>query len=139
MNRTLAISAANRIAELPRLAGAVGAFLAAARVPGESVETVRLVLDELFSNVVRWAYDDDGKHVIEVRVAVEPEGVRVTIEDDGRAFDPLSAPTPDVRVPPSCRHEGGLGIHLVRTLTDPMTYRRVGGRNVVEAVVAAAK
>ena len=131
MSCTLAISAANQLAELPRVAGEVDAWLVGAGLPHDTIDTVHLVLDELLSNVVRWAYDDGEVHTIEVGVALEPDGLLMTIEDDGRAFDPLAAPAPDLQAPPDRRPEGGLGIHFVRTLADRVDYRRVDGRNVV--------
>jgi anti-sigma regulatory factor (Ser/Thr protein kinase) len=139
MSRTLAVSAANRLAELPRVAGAMDDFLVESGLPPETVEAAHLVLDELFSNVVRWAYEEGAEREILVRVAAGPQCVRLAIEDDGRAFDPLSAPLPDFQGPPSCRPEGGLGIYLVRALAERVTYRRVAGRNVVEAVIAAGR
>ncbi len=53
------------------------------------------------------------------------------IADDGRAFDPLQAPVPDIGASLQDRAIGGLGIYLVRKTMDGVTYRRQDGRNVV--------
>ena len=55
----------------------------------------------------------------------------VTVSDDGVAFNPLAVPPPDTTLPLEERELGGLGIHLVRNLTDEATYGRLGGRNVI--------
>jgi len=56
------------------------------------------------------------------------------VEDDGKPFDPLQAPPPDLSLPLERRPIGGLGIHLIRNLMDEVSYARVGGRNVLKMV-----
>ncbi|MHB8973134.1 MAG: ATP-binding protein [Pirellulaceae bacterium] len=113
-------------------------FLDRHHVSCEVIDTLHLALDELVANVIRWGHDDGLEHPVRVQVSVDATWVRVVIEDDGRPFDPLSLPSPDVLLAPELRSEGGLGIHLVRTLVDEMRYERVGGRNVVEVKVKRA-
>ena len=49
--------------------------------------------------------------------------------DDGHAFNPLEAPPPDLSLPMEKRPIGGLGIHLLRELSDGITYERRNGTN----------
>ena len=51
--------------------------------------------------------------------------------DDGRDFDPLSVPAPDLGAPLPGRPVGGLGIPLVRRLMDEMRHERRRGRNLL--------
>src|ERR1700752_166387 len=55
-----------------------------------------LCLDELVTNLVRYAWADEGRAAHTVTVAVERAGseVEITVQDDGRAFDPTAAPLP---------------------------------------------
>jgi serine/threonine-protein kinase RsbW len=138
MRASLTLSLPNRLSELPRLAEAVNAFLHRQEVSCEVIDIVHLALDELVANVIRWGHDDGQEHSVRVQASVDATWVRVVIEDDGRPFNPLSIPPPDVLLAPEHRNEGGLGIHLVRTMADEMTYERVGGRNIVEVKVARA-
>jgi len=46
-------------------------------------------------------------------------------------FDPLAQPPADVSRPIEHRPVGGLGIHLLRELSEALDYRRDGGRNVL--------
>jgi anti-sigma regulatory factor (Ser/Thr protein kinase) len=47
------------------------------------------------------------------------------IEDDGHAFDPVrDAPEPDLSGDAAERPIGGLGLHMVRTMTQSMRYSR---------------
>lgn len=58
---------------------------------------------------------------------------RLVVEDDGIAFDPTrQARAPDLDSDLDDRAIGGLGVHMVRRLTDEQRYARVGGRNVME-------
>ena len=104
----------------------------------EVIGIVQLSLDELVANVIRWGCDDGREHQIQVTVSVDATRVCVVIADDGRPFDFSSVPSPDILLAPEHRSEGGLGIHLVRTLADEVIYDRVGGRNVVEVKVKRA-
>src|SRR5580704_8964929 len=51
------------------------------------------------------------------------------IVDNGHPFDPSAAPPPDLAIPLHQRDPGGLGIHLMRQMTDRVEYRRTEGHN----------
>lgn len=94
--------------------------------PDDLIFKLHLILEELGLNAMTYGGASS------VRVIISEDGDRVTIEisDDGGAFDPLNdAPEPDVDAALEERRIGGLGIHLVRTLTNDLSYRREGGRN----------
>lgn len=90
-----------------------------------------LAIEELVSNCMKYAYDDQAEHVIQVVFAVEDETLTITVVDDGRPFDPLTAPPPDLDLPVEERAAGGLGIYLLRSMADTMRYERSNGTNRV--------
>ena len=53
------------------------------------------------------------------------------VRDDGKPFNPLDAPPPDLNKPPEERKEGGFGIFLARKFMDSVEYARDGGENVL--------
>jgi anti-sigma regulatory factor (Ser/Thr protein kinase) len=53
----------------------------------------------------------------------------VTVIDDGRPFDPLALPPPDLSLDIKDRPIGGLGIFLLRKLADEIHYEWRDGRN----------
>ena len=57
--------------------------------------------------------------------------MRVAVEDDGEPFNPLEAAEADTSKPLEERAIGGLGVHLVRKLTDALEYQRHEGRNLL--------
>jgi anti-sigma regulatory factor (Ser/Thr protein kinase) len=131
----LRVSLANDVREVRRINYALGDFLAEEGVPGRTIHHVRLVVEELVVNVVRYAYEDRDAHKIGVDVRTEPRRVVVTIEDDGRPFNPHDAPAPELRASLETRRVGGLGIHLVKKLSRELTYSRENGRNRVRATI----
>jgi anti-sigma regulatory factor (Ser/Thr protein kinase) len=98
-------------------------------IPTRALMQLQVALDEVVSNVVKYSWDDGGRHEVLVRITVRPDRVDLEILDDGRAFDPLTAVAPDP-VPGGQRpRPGGLGIHMVKKLVDRFAYERVDGRN----------
>ena len=91
---------------------------------------VDLALEELVSNTIRHGYDG-GQHEILVRLELGPGGVELTLEDDGRAFDPTRAAEPPSPTSLEDTRIGGRGIQMVRRLFEDIRYRREGTRNVV--------
>jgi anti-sigma regulatory factor (Ser/Thr protein kinase) len=126
----LSITCPNRLAEIGKAAELIEAFGAAHGLSPEVVFNLTLALDEVVTNIISYAYDDEAEHQIGIRVALDADGVSLQVEDDGRAFNPLDAPKPDVGLDIDQRPIGGLGVHLVRSLMDALEYRREGDRNI---------
>jgi serine/threonine-protein kinase RsbW len=98
-------------------------------IPMRALMQLQVALDEVVSNVVKYSWQDDGKHEFLVRITVHVDRVDLEIFDDGRAFDPLSAPPPEAVIAGQPPRPGGLGIHMVKKLVDSFTYERIGERN----------
>lgn len=92
-------------------------------------DTAVLVVDEICANLVMhgFAEREPGRVIVRVRTGVD--AVRITIEDAGRPFHPLSAPQPDLESDWSTRQVGGLGWFFVRQLMDECTYEAGDGLN----------
>ena len=131
----LRVSLANQMSEIRRVNAALADFLAEEGVPDRTIHHVRLVVEELVSNVVRYAFDNGADHRIGLDVRTEPHRVVVTVEDDGRPFNPDDAPPPPVHQPPREPRVGGLGIFLVRKLASELLYARQDNRNQVRAII----
>ncbi len=96
-------------------------FLAESRLDRDHAFDIDLVIEELFTNMVK--YNLDGRHDILVRLEADAEKITILLRDDDvEAFDPTQARPVDVDAPLSDRRAGGIGIHLVRCLADEMRY-----------------
>ncbi len=94
--------------------------------PEDLIFKLHLILEELGLNAMTYG----GASSVRVIISELAENVTIEISDDGGAFDPLNdAPDADIDASLEDRRIGGLGIHLVRTLTNDLSYRREGGRN----------
>ena len=104
--------------------------LRGARLPEETVLDLRLVAEEVLTNVAKYGHDDAAEHWVRVRLELAAGEVTLEFADDGRPFDPLAAQPPEV-APGVERPVGGLGLELVRSLVDAAEYARVGSENVL--------
>ena len=55
----------------------------------------------------------------------------LAIIDDGDPFDPTTADVTDPSIPADERRAGGLGLILIRQMTDVQEYRRVDEQNIL--------
>jgi phosphoserine phosphatase len=87
----------------------------------ELARTIDFVLEELFTNVVKYGRKSEAPVRIDiVRVA---GGAEVTLIDtDAEPFDVTQAPDADINLPLGERKPGGLGIHLIRKMVDTIQY-----------------
>ncbi len=94
---------------------------------------VELAVEEALVNVIGYAYEGRRAGDVRLRCGVRDEN-RLVVEliDTGAPFDVVAAPPPDLTAPIEERRPGGLGIHLIRKLTDGAAYRREGDNNVLE-------
>lgn len=121
------------LASLEKFRAFVGGQALAAGLPESQLPRVELVLEELVTNLVRHAYKRSTGD-IEITCGDGATGFQLRIADWGPAFNPLERPSPDLGASVEDRPIGGLGIHLVRNMTDTLDYRREKDRNIVTAV-----
>jgi len=132
MSATLDLTASSRIEELSTIAEQTAVFLESAGCAANSIFAIQFALEELFSNIVNYAFDHDREsHSIAIRLEHDPGVITLMLEDDGRTFDPLSAPLPDTSLPVDQRPIGGLGLFITQRLASSIDYRRVDGKNRV--------
>lgn len=124
----------NRLPDLDALADGLRDFCLRRGMTDEDFCDVRLAVEEAVSNTIRHGYAQGGLHPIRLRAVIKRGKLRLTIEDDARAFDPLAAPLPDTSLPVEEKRPGGLGILLLRSMVDRAEYRRRGGKNVLRLV-----
>ncbi len=122
----------NNYSELERLAKALQGFGRENTLPAEVLHALMLSADELVTNAFTYAWKDTGEHFLAIEARLEAHCVTLELTYDGIAFDPFNdAPKPDTHSPLMERPEGGLGIHLVKTLMSKTHYTRQGGLNVL--------
>jgi len=89
------------------------------------------IVDEWVTNVIRHGYRGAGGP-IEVELMRSDRDIEVHIRDAAPLFDPGTAPAFDPDLPLERRPLGGMGIHLIRGLSDRFEHRaRSGGGNEI--------
>ena len=129
MSRVLEVTLENSLPEIPRLAELIEAFGDKHGVPDRAVFNLNLALDEILTNVVEYAFPDDGRHEILVRLILDEVAIIAEVIDDGVAYDPTARPDPDTSLPLEERPIGGLGVFFAKRMMDRVEYHRDGHRN----------
>ena len=117
------------------VAGEVEQFCAENRLRTAVSFNVSLVLEEMVLNLIDHAVGSATDR-LDVRIELQPGRVVLVLEDDGVPFDPRSAPAFDKSKPLDQRGPRGMGIHLVRSVTQDIAYERVGSRNRLRLAIA---
>lgn len=106
----------------------------AAGLEGPVVLELRLVAEEVVTNVAKYGYAPETPAAMEVLLSMGDDAVSLEFHDRGRPFDPLGQPRPDLDAPLEERPVGGLGLVLVRALVEEARYSREGPVNVLRLV-----
>ena len=92
---------------------------------------LNLVLEEMVSNVIFYAYPKGTPE--EIELAAESDGKELTfvLSDSGIEFDPTAKEDADPDVNPMERDIGGMGIYIVKNIMNKVTYQRLEGKNLL--------
>lgn len=105
--------------------------LAQLGLPRERRLEIELVLEELLTNIVHYAYPR-GPGDVEVSYFLEDQlRFCLSLRDWGRSFNLLEKGPPDLGPDLDRRPIGGLGVFLARQLADKIEYRYEDGANRV--------
>ena len=124
MNEPLRLRIRSSFDAIPPANEAVTQWLEARKAPPAATYLANLAIEELVTNCIKYGYDDKLEHEIEIHLSIADGQMTLAVISDGHAFNPLEVPEPDTNLPLEDRPVGGLGIHLLRKLSDHMTYER---------------
>ena len=129
MANQLTLQAKSSLTALEDANQTVSRWLIDLGAPAEIQHFANLAIEEFGTNLIKYGYDDVNEHLMDVSLCLSGGKLVMTIIDDGRAFNPLEAPMPEVSGPLGERPIGGLGIYLMRKMSDRMEYVREGNKN----------
>jgi anti-sigma regulatory factor (Ser/Thr protein kinase) len=96
----------------------------------EEILDARLALEEAMTNVIVHGYGKRGEQIV-ISCHSSPDRIEIRLADTAPRFDPLSVPAPDLEKTLDDREIGGLGIYLIRTLMDDVSYWYEDGWNIL--------
>lgn len=117
------------ICNMPELTQHARFFMEKHGISRPTIDTIEIAIDELFSNV---CYYSGARHAtLGVRILSNTDmaSIQMYLEDDGIPYNPLEQQNPDVHKPLRERGEGGLGIYIIKTMADSITYRYDNNKN----------
>lgn len=121
-----------KIENLPILTAYIEEALDNADCPMKARMQIDVAVDELFSNISRYAYvPNTGQVTVGLDCDPESRTVTITFKDRGIPYDPTKKEDPDVTLPAEERSVGGLGIFMVKQMMDHLSYKREGGFNIL--------
>ena len=92
---------------------------------------VNIVIDEIYSNIVH--YSDAKLAKIEYRI--EKGRLVLTFTDNGKPYNPLETKEPDLTISAEDREIGGLGIFIVKRMSESMKYEYENGKNILQLAI----
>jgi sigma-B regulation protein RsbU (phosphoserine phosphatase) len=101
------------------------------KMESKTARNMRLAVEEAVVNVMQYAYPPGVEGTVTIDAMSDGKRLKFVISDTGAAFDPTGAKQADTSLKAEERPIGGLGILLVRQLTDGVNYERIDGKNVL--------
>ncbi len=133
------LTLANQISELERLSQWVEQVGRELDLSDRQVFHLNLALEELVTNVMKYAYGPGGNGAICLEMEADPERLTVRVIDSGPEFNPLALPQPSTDLPLEERRVGGVGIYLTEKVIDQLSYRRRRELNELTLVMARGR
>ncbi len=121
----------NDIATIPQLKDFVDTVTKEAGMEEMETMTLNLAIEEAVVNVMNYAYPKDTKGTVDIETTLDDGCITFVISDSGMAFDPTAKEDPDTTLKAEERPIGGLGIFLVKQLTDAVGYERRNDKNIL--------
>ena len=127
---TLRLTLSPRLSELTRVRNKLDRYLRDGSLPDTVRCTLLVVAEEILTNIVHYGCCDDTSDTIEVKVGQENAVVHMEFIDSGKPFNPLKeAGRATAEQLVGNLELGGIGVRLVRELTNHQEYTRKAGRN----------
>ena len=97
-------------------------------IPNSESRQIRLMLEELFSMIIRYAFEEKNNHLMEFTISMNEGIIHLLLSDDGIPFNPLDY-TPEQFADPASSDDGGMGLSLIRVFADSIEYNRMKQKN----------
>jgi len=135
-----------RVELLPDIISFVTAHASKSGLSAEKLYKIQLAIEEAVVNICQYAYLEEAAvnlvnypyrspgHLV-IRARQEGDSFALDVIDEGLAFNPLSVAPPDLDARPQEPSLKGIGIHLIRQVTDEVRYSRIQDRNVLTLVM----
>ena len=129
MFKTFESTITNEFSDLKTLNNDVRTFLISLESSQKIVYKVNLILEEMITNIIKYGYLDNEPHKISVEIKIDNEYAYLTIIDDANEFDSENYNNPNIDIPLEKMKIGGLGIFLIKSISEHFKYKREDCKN----------
>lgn len=96
--------------------------------PPDKQTSLEICAEEIFVNIACYAYGDVPGDAWITEEVTDHE-ISLCFRDRGTPYDPLQKEDPDITQSAQERQIGGLGIYMVKTIMDSVSYEYTDGQN----------
>jgi serine/threonine-protein kinase RsbW len=93
----------------------------------DDVAKLELAVDEACTNVIEHAHRGDLSKDVVVRATFDERALRIEVVDTGEGFDPAKVPQENLEQMVAKHRSGGLGLRVMKSLMDEVSYEIVPG------------
>jgi anti-sigma regulatory factor (Ser/Thr protein kinase) len=112
--------------------GFISSFADDHQFPEEFKNKLVIVGDELFSNIIRYGYENNGGSIFVRLLFDESQNeFAMTIIDKAKAFNQLEVNNKEVSGDVKELKVGGLGLIIVKKIMDEYAYDRINDKNIL--------
>lgn len=123
------IKIANDLNEIAVLASFIEELGEELSLSVETTMNINLALEEAVANIIMYAYPPQERHDIRLKVTATDKQLIFLLTDKGASFDPTQVEDVDITLPIEERPVGGLGIFLIRSIMNEISYQRIDNEN----------
>ena len=117
---------------LPEVLDFINGHLALADCESRLMTQIDVAVEEVFVNISSYAYHPEtGSAQILFGMRENSQTAVIRFSDEGKPYNPLEKPDPNLSLPLRERKRGGLGIYMVKKSMDDVAYEYKDGRNVL--------
>ncbi len=121
-----------KVDEIPVISEFIERLMKTSGFDMKQIMEVQLAAEEACTNIALYAYKGRAGN-IHIEAEVE-DSLHLNIEDEGVPFDPTKRDTPPIKSDAKERPIGGLGIYLIKTYVDDISYEFKEGKNILRLV-----
>jgi len=127
MSRSFSLSVEAGLENLKRVRSFINETGRALNIDDKTLGELCLVVDEAVTNVIVHGYSGEAGKV-DIEVSTMQEDLVIHIRDRAKAFEVTDVAAPHLKESLSERAYGGMGVYLIRKLTDEAEFRPLPGR-----------
>lgn len=125
------IKISNNLDEIATLANFTEVIGEELSLSAEVTMNINLALEEAVANIIMYAYPSHEQHDIILKVTSNENQLIFLLTDTGYSFDPTQVEDVDLTLSIEERPIGGLGIFLIRSIMNEVTYQRLDNENLL--------